>query len=726
MAGKHDSATVTATSTEPSWRPFAQKLSGFMRHGSTKNRKVSPSQPVQNVGDIDRRDLDRRSVFNLGRNNSYKAPSATETTFEFKPLEVDLSKLENMRLAEGWLEQRPPTPKKPAPDPEQLKKKPLPKPPPSSSTPIADLFASKAEFDSGLSLSTRRHTHLFLDRAAGAASGSGGSSTTSNDALTIARKPVPTSPAPTTTTTTKTTTTTEPAKQPPATVHQATYSILERGRPIEPKDVIPAEPVAALPNESSASIAQKRRSLQSSQSNAGPNTSWSSASKPATVDNRHTMFAAPVAASTTGRIEAGERPTTQSAAANPLDRIQAWQKSITSAPMAPPPSNALGTPQASAPVRKVSPRGLAGNRLAWIRELEEKKSNDLRKDIGVLKKQAGGVSSKLAMFENKGGSSAAPPTSIPRGLPPLSRSNSTTSRMSSVGLKSTTTNQDNATVTPRTSIDTTQSSVHRNSGVMSYYDDSFREKMEGLVSQLAEKDDDKDKATAAAPRKRRITASFVSVEGGRKAAQAMAAAMLSGEKPQVVADSDAKSEEEKKESVEVEPVVAAAAQEEEASIKAGEVAEPTPAAVEPEQEVEAPVVVEAEKVEEEAAAPAEVEEVAAAETPVKAEVEAQPEVAAPEVAEEKVAEEVPAQEEPVVAQPEPEVAFEQSEPVVEAVVAEPVVVEQEKEEKIAAAVEVSLPESDDDDTATIADEKSNYVESVFEDAVEDQQAKIDI
>ncbi|KAK7973533.1 hypothetical protein PG988_007667 [Apiospora saccharicola] len=367
MAGKHDSATVTATSTEPSWRPFAQKLSGFMRHGSTKNRKVSPSQPVQNVGDIDRRDLDRRSVFNLGRNNSYKAPSATETTFEFKPLEVDLSKLENMRLAEGWLEQRPPTPKKPAPDPEQLKKKPLPKPPPSSSTPIADLFASKAEFDSGLSLSTRRHTHLFLDRAAGAASGSGG--------------------------------------------------ILERGRPIEPKDVIPAEPVAALPNESSASIAQKRRSLQSSQSNAGPNTSWSSASKPATVDNRHTMFAAPVAASTTGRIEAGERPTTQSAAANPLDRIQAWQKSITSAPMAPPPSNALGTPQASAPVRKVSPRGLAGNRLAWIRELEEKKSNDLRKDIGVLKKQAGGVSSKLAMFENKGGSSAAPPTSIPRGLP---------------------------------------------------------------------------------------------------------------------------------------------------------------------------------------------------------------------------------------------------------------------------------------------------------------------
>lgn len=711
MAGKHDSATVTATATEASWRPFAQKLSGFMRHGSTKNRKVSPSQPVQNVGDID-----RRSVFKLGRNSSYKAPSATETTFEFKPLEVDISKLESMRLAEGWLEQEPP-PKKP--DPEQLKKKPLPKPPPSSSTPIADLFASKAEFDSGLSLSTRRHTHLFLDRAVAAAAG-GGSSTSSNDAQTIARKPVPTSPAPTTTTTKTTATTTEPTRQPPA-AHQATYSILERGRPVEPKDVIPAEPVAALPTESPSSIAQKRRSLQSSQSNAGPGTSWSSAPKPTAggLDQRHSLSAAPVAASTTGRIEAGEsasRPTTRSASANPLDRIQAWQKSITTAPMAPPPSNAIGTPQASAPVRKVSPRGLAGNRLAWIRELEEKKSNDLRKDIGVLKKQAGGVSSKLAMFENKGSnSSSAAPTSNPR-MPPLSRSNSTTSRMSSVGLKSTTTNQDNATATPRTSIDTTRSSVHRNSGVMSYYDDSFREKMEGLVSQLAEKDDDEKNKAAPAPRKRRITASFVSVEGGRKAAQAMADAMLSGEKPHVAADSDAKSEEQKKEA-EADKAEETAAPAE--ASKADEAAEPAPAAVEPEQEAAAPVA-EAAKAEE-TAAPADVEEVAAPETP-----EAQSEAATPEVAEEKVVEEVPAREEAVVAQPEPEVAAEQSEPVVEeaaeAPVAEPVVVEEEKKE-VESAVEVPLPESDDE--ATVADEKSVF-ESVFEDAVEDQQAKTDI
>ncbi|KAK8074361.1 hypothetical protein PG994_005260 [Apiospora phragmitis] len=683
MAGKHESATATATATEPSWRPF-QKLSGFMRHGSTKNRKVSPSQPVVQVGD------DRHSVFRLGRNRSGQKSPSTESTIEFKPLEVDISKLESIRLAEAWLEQEPP-PKKP--DPEQLKKKPLPKPPPVSSTPIADLFASKAEFDSGLPDRGRRHTHLFLG---------------ATDAQTIARKPVPTSPAPTTTTT-QTTTTTITTREPPAT-HSATYSILERGRPIEPKDIIPLEPAAdaavddAAPAQSS--VAQKRRSLQSSQSNAvPPRSSWSSASKPVTgFDTRHSMFAS-VTPTPTGRIDVGtSRPiqTPRSASTTPLDRIQAWQKSITSAPTAPPPANALGTPQGSAPVRKVSPRGLAGNRLAWIRELEEKKSSDLRKDVGVLKKQAGSVSDKLAMFENKGTSG---PTSNPR-LPPLSRSNSTTSRMSSVGLKSTTTSsawdRDNATATPRTSIDTTRSS-HHNSGVLSYYDDSFREKMEGLVANLAEKDDE-DK-TAPVPRKRRITASFVSVEGGKKAAQAMAAAGTAKQEDAVV--SDAKPEEDEKKAEE--PVVAA----QEETVKAEEAPEATPA-VEPEQ-VDAPVVDEAEKASE-TVEPAQVEEVTP-EVPAKVEVEveAQPEVAAPEVAEEekeeKVAEELPSQEEPAVPQPEPEVAMEQPEPVEQ--VAETLAVagpaEQEKVSELAAA-EVPLPESDDE----AADE------------IEETSAKIDI
>ncbi|KAK8023513.1 hypothetical protein PG993_011579 [Apiospora rasikravindrae] len=643
MAGKHESATATATATatEPSWRPFAQKLSGFMRHGSiTKNRKVSPSQPVAQVGDIDR----APSVFRLGRNRSQQKSPTTESTIEFKPLEVDISKLESMRLAEGWLEQEPP-PKKP--DPEQLKKKPLPKPPPASSTPIADLFASKAEFDSGLNLQ--------------------------DHAQTIARKPVPTSPAPTTTTTqtTTTTTTTTPERQPPAT-HAATYSILERGRPIEPKDIIPQEPVADLAGNATptqSSIAQKRRSLQSSQSNAFA------------IDNRHSMFAS-AALSTSGRIDtSATRPiqTPRSASANPVDRIQAWQKSITSAPMAPPPSNALGTPQTSAPVRKVSPKGLAGNRLAWIRELEEKKSSDLRKDVGVLKKQAGSVSNKLAMFENKGASASAA-ASNPR-LPPLSRSNSTTSRMSSVGLKSTTTwDKDNATATPRTSIDTTRSS-HRNSGVMSYYDESFREKMEGLVANLAEKDDE-DK-TAPVPRKRRITASFVSVEGGKKAAQAMAAAGVAAaaakQEDAAAPVSDAKPEEKKAE----EPVVAA--QEDATKTEEAAAAEPTPA-VEAEQ-VDAPAVEEAEKASE-TVEPAQAEEVTP-EVPVEVEAEAQPEVAAPEVAEEEKA-----VEEPIVAQPEPEVAAEPVEQAAE----EAVVVPELAQDMVSeiAATEVPLPESEDE------------------------------
>ncbi|KAK8109404.1 hypothetical protein PG999_007541 [Apiospora kogelbergensis] len=678
MAGKHESGTATAT--EPSWRPFAQKLSGFMRHGSTKNRKVSPSQPVVNAGD------DKISVFKLGRNKSNSKSPAAETTLEFKPLEVDISKLESMRLAEGWLEVE--KPKKP--DPEQLKKKPLPKPPPSSATPIADLFASKSEYDlSGLSGQdrSRRHTHMFLG-------GTGGT----DDAHSIARKPVPTSPAATTTTTITSTTAT--TAKPPAT-HAATYSILERGRPIEPKDILPADPADDTTTQSS--IPQKRRSLQSSQSNVPPPSSWSNAtgaSKFAAAknnDNRHSMFAIVPTPTGNTRIDVGSRlQTPRSASATPLDRIQAWQKSITSAPvtptaagsMAPPPAPnaaaaALGTPQPAASVRKVSPRGLAGNRLAWIRELEEKKSSDLRKDVGVLKKQAGSVSDKLAMFENKGVSGIGG-GGVGR-LPPLSRSNSTTSRMSSVGLKSTTTSSawDAAAATPRTSIDTTRSS-HRNSGgVMSYYDESFREKMEGLVAAIADKDDEEAKKVEAPPRKRRITASFHSVEGGKKAAAAAVAA--------TAAERDAKPEEQEPKKEE-EPVAAeapVAAQEDvaapEAEATKTEEAEVEVPAVEA-TEVDVPVV-EAEKVEE-TPEPAQVEEVtpevssqtdevaAAVEEPKVSE----PEVVAPEVAEEKevekVAEQLPSQEEPVVSQPEPEVATQQAEPVeqvAETVVSEPAV-----------------------------------------------------
>ncbi|KAK7973624.1 RNA polymerase III transcription factor tfiiic [Apiospora arundinis] len=653
MAGKHDSATAT----EPSWRPFAQKLSGFMRHGSTKNRKVSPSQPVVNAGD------DKISVFKLGRNRSQKSPPA-ETTVEFKPLEVDISKLESIRLAEGWLEVE--QPKKP--DPEQLKKKPLPKPPPSSATPIADLFASKSDFDlPGLSGQDRgrRHTHMFL-----------GSSGTTNEAQSpIARKPVPTSPAATTTTITSTTTAT--TTKPPAT-HAATYSILERGRPIEPKDIIPD-------TTADADADPEQCATPSSWSNATGASKWAGKN-----DNRHSMFAIVPTPTGNTRIDVASRlQTPRSASATPLDRIQAWQKSITSAPMAPAgsmapppvPNAALGTPQASASVRKVSPRGLAGNRLAWIRELEEKKSSDLRKDVGVLKKQAGSVSDKLAMFETKGTSNGG----VGR-LPPLSRSNSTTSRMSSVGLKSTTTSSawDNTAATPRTSIDTTRSS-HRNSGVLSYYDESFREKMEGLVAGLAEKEDEKAKEAEAVPRKRRITASFVSVEGKKGIQAAIAASAATRD-----AQPDAEQQEAKKEE---EPVVAteapaAEAQEEvpaqdvETATKTEE-AEVAAPAVEAE-EIVAPVVQAEKAVEETTPEPAQVEEVTP-EVPAQAEevvVEAEelkvsePEVVVPEVAEvievEKVAEELPAQEEPVVSQSEPEVAAEQVEPVEETVVAEPV------------------------------------------------------
>ena len=47
-----------------------------------------------------------------------------------------------------------------------------------------------------------------------------------------------------------------------------------------------------------------------------------------------------------------------------------------------------GTPtQATSQVRRTSARGGIANRLAWIRELEEKKSSGVNSDLGVLKKQ---------------------------------------------------------------------------------------------------------------------------------------------------------------------------------------------------------------------------------------------------------------------------------------------------------------------------------------------------
>jgi hypothetical protein len=139
----------------------------------------------------------------------------------------------------------------------------------------------------------------------------------------------------------------------------------------------------------------------------------------------------------------------------------------------------------STPARRVSPiGGVTSNRLAWIRELEEKKSGKVNDEPHGIKNSGGSVADKLAMFESKKTASAPP-----LRLPPMSRSNST-SRSSAAGVESVFSTSSNvATVSSRTSTDTARSN-HRSSSVMSYYDESFFKKMESVVGGLAPEKND--------------------------------------------------------------------------------------------------------------------------------------------------------------------------------------------------------------------------------------------
>ncbi|KAJ4246066.1 hypothetical protein NW762_013811 [Fusarium torreyae] len=145
-------------------------------------------------------------------------------------------------------------------------------------------------------------------------------------------------------------------------------------------------------------------------------------------------------------------------------------------------ANTMAPPQStSVPRVKAKQPGNWNDRLAWIRKLEEKGDARPNKDLGVLPKRAGTVSDKLAMFEKKNLSAAAPA----RRLQPPTRTNSG-SHCSATGRESIFSADSNASgPSPRTSIDTTRTN-NRASSVMSHYDDSFREKLETLVGQEPE------------------------------------------------------------------------------------------------------------------------------------------------------------------------------------------------------------------------------------------------
>ncbi|KAI1851231.1 hypothetical protein JX266_003306 [Neoarthrinium moseri] len=479
MAGKHDT-------TEPSWRPLAQKLTGLMgRRGSAKSKKS-----------LDTTD-EKASVFRFKRQKKEQSP---ESSLRYEPLKVDLDKLEAMHLSDGWLDTH-----NHGADHEQRQGA-QPAAQDNTTTPIAALFANKSVLDMPNSVQLSRSDSQND-------TGNGRRPFSMIETHSVAYHRV---------------------SSDLSSTHevQFTGSVLDRGRPIEPKRFVsdplwktkglrqelPPPGETAVAEQVSISRVASPRPLSYSSGSASvtskqhvPQSLSSQHRAPEKLDvlKRNSMYASVTPSQKDASVRTRPTQEPRSASAAPLDRIKAWQKSITSAPRSPATSTSALTPavpsQAGAPVRRLSTRGgVASNRLAWIRELEEKKSSSVNRDIGVLKKQVGSVSDKLAMFESKQGQTPSPAAR----LPPLTRSNSTTSRFSMAAPESTTSATGNVTATPRTSIDTVRSS-HRTSSVMDYYDDSFREKMESVAGSYAA---DKDKDKLESEKRQRVTAKFISVK----------------------------------------------------------------------------------------------------------------------------------------------------------------------------------------------------------------------
>ncbi|KAK1517972.1 uncharacterized protein CCOS01_12229 [Colletotrichum costaricense] len=189
------------------------------------------------------------------------------------------------------------------------------------------------------------------------------------------------------------------------------------------------------------------------------------------------------------------------------DRRRSWQPAPTSVPSAAGTPTSSGPPSASAPWRgrdldgsssKRASSRIASDRLAWIRELEEgkKKKSTINGDLPVLRNMQGSVADKLAKFEQQ-----KQQQQMQQQIP-LTRSNSTRSRISSVA--DTTFSSYNGPATARSSLDTC-----RTSSVFSHYDDSFREKME-IITGAANKTADEENEEKPALTK--VTATFVPIE----------------------------------------------------------------------------------------------------------------------------------------------------------------------------------------------------------------------
>ncbi|KAH0438501.1 hypothetical protein CcaCcLH18_03208 [Colletotrichum camelliae] len=478
MATKRDSGEWAGPRRLPSVR---EKLSGFVKRG----RGLAKKSTLSLIGERSQRpSLDE----------SQKAlPRVEVQAFGTSSLEIDLTSLEAFRDV--------PMPPPPQKKPEQQQ----PPPTTSSMTPIADMFSAKrtplTEPSPANNYSLNKSSPSLID------------------ALKISTRAEDRRSS---TITSQTAQTSDPVTN--VTVINLTHSVPHTAKPWPP----PEKPRAAASNRLQANKAsdskqpgriQLREPRRAAFVPSGPVAiNMPPMSRPRLNADIASEIAEKRYSTPTGMSSLGAAPTSVPAETIRSDRRRSWQPAPTSVPSGS--STPSAPPSASAPWRnglgnrRISPR-LATDRLAWIKELEEgKKKSSINGDIPVLKSVQGSVADKLARFEQK---------QQQQQLAPLTRSNSTRSRNSSVA--DTTFSSYGGPATSRSSLDS-----HRASSVFSHYDDTFREKMELVAGRKG------DEEAEERPALQKVTTSFVSI--GKKDKQASVDMPQAAEEPKDVENAE--------------------------------------------------------------------------------------------------------------------------------------------------------------------------------------------
>ncbi|KAF9878366.1 hypothetical protein CkaCkLH20_04404 [Colletotrichum karsti] len=447
MSSKRNSGDWAAPRRLPSVR---EKLSGFVRRGRGLAKKTTLSM----LGERERPSLDE----------SQKAfPRVQVQDFGTSCLDIDLQSLEAFRIA----------PEKKGQEAEDEK----PPQSKSSTTPIADMFAKRTTTIEPVTVNPSLNKSSPSLLAA--------SETKPTGVPSEKRRPghAPSLAAPSSNSASI------------VTIVNSSHAQPHSSRPWPPPAAAPTGTQSTISsNQSKTQFREPRRAVFASsrpapaatpESTARPRQNAAVVAEQNRAEKRHS----------TPTSLPSSNPATNKEPTEPVtsDRRRSWQPSP--CPSLPPSASAPYR-NGGIPSRRASSR-LPADRLGWIKELEEGRKNrpTINSDLPVLKTMQGGVADKLARFESK---------QMQTQLAPMTRSNSTRSRTSSVA---DTTFSSYGMATARSSLDS-----HRTSSVFSHYDDSFREKME-LIAGGPNREGTEEK-----PSLTKVTASFVSVE--RRAKQA--------------------------------------------------------------------------------------------------------------------------------------------------------------------------------------------------------------